>query len=152
MATAPVTLDQQKQQLRLLWMAMFGGVAMYGAACFFVLGAASTAADDTPNQLHNVFTVVGIILGALSIWWRRHFLSSDPAPAGADVGMEFIRFQAHSLTVWALSDAVAACGLVLALVVRSFQEFVPFGVAGAALLVMHHPFRLPYDRLRPAVS
>lgn len=150
MATAPVTLDQQKQQLRRIWAAMLGAVASYGAVCLLVLGAADATADDTAGRFHNAFTVVGIILGALSIWWRRHFLSTDPAPAGVDLSMGFPQFQAHSLIVWALSDAVAACGLVLAFLVRSFQEFLPFGVAGAALLIMHHPFRLPYERLRAA--
>jgi hypothetical protein len=68
------------------------------------------------------------------------------------MAMQFTQFQTHSVVVWALSDAVAACGLVLACLVRSFQEFLPFGVAGAVLLVRHHPFRLPYERLRPVAS
>lgn len=152
MATAPVTLDEQKRHLRLIWGAMLGAVAVYGTVCFFLVGTSPAAVDTTADQLHYTFTVVGIILGALSIWWRRQFLSTDPAPSGVEASLRFTQFQAHSVAVWALCDAVAACGLVLALLVRSFQEFVPFGVAGAALLVMHHPFRLPYDRLRPAVS
>lgn len=151
MTGAPATLDQQKQQLRFIWTAMFGAVVTYGVVCFFVLGVSSAAGDPT-QQFHNAFTVVGIVLGALSIWWRRHFLSTGPAPVGVDISMRFAQLQAHSMVVWALSEAVAACGLMLAVIVRSFQEFVPFGVAGAALLVMHHPFRLPYDRLRPAAS
>lgn len=152
MATAPTTLDQQKQQLRFIWRAMLGAVVVYGATCFAVVGTAEDVADGSTEWFHNAFSVAGIILGGLSIWWRRHFLSTEPAPAGVDVSMRFTQLQAHSLIVWALSDAVAACGLVLACVVRSFQEFVPFGVAGAALLVMHHPFRLPYERLRTAVE
>ncbi len=148
MAGAPATLEQQKQLLRLIWTAMLGAVVLYGAVCFLVLRTSAAAANGTTEWLHNAFTAAGIIPGALSIWWRRHFLSADPLPAGVDVGMQFAQFQAHSVIVWALSEAVAACGLALAFVARSFQEFVPFGVASAALLVMHHPFRLPYARLR----
>ncbi len=149
MTTLPVTLDQQKRQLQITWAAMFGAVAVYGGVCLFLLGKEAVGNDRTP-LLHNAFGVAGIVFGALSIWWRRHFLSADPAPAGVDAGMAFTRFQAHSVVLWALSDAVAVCGLVLALIVRSFQEFVPFGIAAGALLVMHHPFRLPYERLRGA--
>jgi hypothetical protein len=152
MAGAPTTIEQQKQRLRLIWTAMFGAVVSYGAVCFLVLGPSDPGADGTRELLHNAFTVAGIIVGALSVWWRRHFLSTDPAPAGIDVSMRFAQFQSHSVIVWALSEAVAACGLVLAFVVRSFQEFLPFGVASAALLVMHHPFRLPFDRLRAAAQ
>jgi hypothetical protein len=147
MAPTPVTLDQQKRQLRLIWTAMIGTVGVYGATCLVVVGRWETV-DGSADWLHNAFTVTGIIVGGLSIWWRRHFLSTDTAPTGAGMGMRFAQLQAHSLIVWGLSDAVAACGLILACLVRSFQEFVPFGAAGAALLVMHHPFRLPYERLR----
>ena len=148
MATAPVTLDEQKRQLRLIWMWMLGAVAAYGAVCFIALRTAEMDGGGGPELLHNVFTVAAIVVGALSVWWWRHFLSADPASAGVDNGMGFSQFQTHSFIVWALSEAVAIVGLMLAFVLRSFQEFVPFGVAGAALLVMHHPFRLPYERLR----
>jgi drug/metabolite transporter (DMT)-like permease len=147
MATTPVTLDQQKRQLQITWAAMFSAVAVYGGVCLLLLGK-EAAANDRTQLLHNAFGVLGIVFGALSIWWRRHFLSADPRPAGSNDSMAFTRFQAHSVVVWALSDAVGVCGLVLAFIVRSFQEFVPFGIAAAALLVMHHPFRLPYERLR----
>ncbi len=142
----PATTAQQQQLLRLIWTAMCASVVLYGAVCFFVLGGAVNGDDERTGILHNAFTVAGIIVGALSIWWRRHFLSTDPEPA--DAGIPFARFQTHGIVVWALSEAVAICGLVLAFVVRSFPEFVPFGVASVALLVMHHPFRLPYDRIR----
>lgn len=147
MATLPVTLDQQKQQLRMIWTAMLSAVLLYGAVCFVTVNA---GADGTPEWLHNAFTVTGIILGGLSVWWRRRFLSTDPQPPGVDHSMGFPRLQGHSVVVWALSEAVAVCGLVLAFIVRSFQEFVPFGVSSVALLVLHHPFRLPFDRLRAA--
>jgi F0F1-type ATP synthase membrane subunit c/vacuolar-type H+-ATPase subunit K len=144
-------LDRQKQQLRLIWAAMLSAVVMYGAVCFLVLGASEAAADDTNEWLHTLVTSVAIIPGVLSIWWRRHFLSTDSGAAGVDVSMPFAQFQAHGLIVWALSEAVAVCGLVLAFVVHSFHEFIPFGVASVALLIMHHPFRLPYERVRAAV-
>jgi len=51
--------------------------------------------------------------------------------------------------VWALSEAVAVVGFVLAILTRNVWEFVPFGLASVALLVLHHPFRLPYERLSP---
>ena len=151
MARIPQTLEQQKQQLRIVWMAMLGSIVVYAVTCVLVVGRADISAE-TPERFRTVFTVAAIVLGASSIWWWRHFLSADSATAGTDTGMQFTQLQTHSVVVWALSDAVAACGLVLACLVRSFQEFLPFGVAGAVLLVRHHPFRLPYERLRPLAS
>src|SRR5512142_2292743 len=108
MTTIPITLDQQKRQLQITWAAMFGAVAVYGGVCLFLLGKEAAGTDGT-QLLHNAFGGGGIVFGGLSIWWRRHFLSTDPAPAGVDVSMAFTRFQAHSVVVWALSEAVAAC-------------------------------------------
>jgi hypothetical protein len=144
---APTTVAQRKQLLQLIWTVMCGAVVMYGAVCFVVLRAAAGGADARTGVLHNGFTVAAIFVGALSVWWRRRFLSADP-PAGIDAGLPFARFQTHGIIVWALSEAVAVFGLMLALVVRSFEEFIPFGVASLALLVMHHPFRLPCGRIR----
>ena len=151
MAHIPQTLEQQKQQLRLVWMAMFGAICAYAVTCVLIVGRADISAE-APERFRIGFSVAGIVLGASSIWWWRHFLSTDSVPGGRDTDMQFSRFQTHSVVVWVLSDAVAACGLVLACLVRSFQEFLPFGVAGAVLLVRHHPFRLPYERLRPLAS
>ena len=151
MARIPQKLEQQKQQLRLVWIAMLGAIVVYGVSCVLIVGRAEISVE-APERFRIGFTVAGIVLGASSIWWWRHFLSADSAPDGTATAMQFTQFQTHSVVVWALSDAVAACGLVLACLVRSFQEFLPFGVAGAVLLVRHHPFRLPYERLRAVAS
>jgi len=132
-------------------MAMLGAIVVYGLACVLVDGSADIS-PEVPRHFRTGFTLAGIGLGLSSIWWWRRFLSADPAPGEPGASMPFARFQTHSVVVWALSDAVAACGLVLACLVRSFQEFVPFGVAGAVLLVRHHPFRLPYERLEAVAS
>ncbi len=149
MRETPHTLEQQKQQLRVVWMAMLGAIGVYAVTCLLIVGRAEIAAE-APERIRTAFTVVGIMLGASSIWWWRHFLSAGSVANRTETAMQFTQFQTHSVVVWALSDAVAGCGLVLACVLRSFQEFLPFGVAGAVLLVRHHPFRLPYERLRPA--
>ena len=134
-----------QQTLRLVWLAMTAAVATYAVVLLAILGPETPPPDTQAEALHNALTVAGIAVGALSMWWRRRFLGSDPeAPA-----LTVARLQASAIVVWALSEAVALVGFVLAILTRNVWEFVPFGLASIALLLLHHPFRLPYERLSP---
>lgn len=132
-----------QQTLRIVWLAMAATVVMYAVVLLAVLGSEMAPPDAQAELLHNALTVVGIAVGALSMWWRRHFLGSDPeAPA-----LTVARLQSSAIVLWALSEAVALVGCVLAILTRNVWEFMPFGLASIALLVLHHPFRLPYERV-----
>ena len=138
-------LARCQQTLRIVWMAMAAAVATYAVVLLAILSPATAPPDTQAELLHNVLTVGGIAVGALSLWWRRQFLGSDPeAPA-----LTVARLQSSAIVLWALSEAVALVGFVLAILTRNVWEFVPFGLASVALLVLHHPFRLPYERVSP---
>ena len=136
-------LARCQQTLRIVWMAMAAAVATYAGVLLAVLGPETAPPDAQAEVVHNALTVAGIAVGAVSLWWRRRFLGSDPdAPA-----LTVARLQSSAIVLWALSEAVALVGFVLAILTRNGWEFVPFGLASVALLVLHHPFRLPYERV-----
>lgn len=132
-----------QQTLRIIWLAMAATVVMYAVVLLAVLGSEMAPPDAQAEQLHNALTVAGIVIGAVSMWWRRRFLDHDPeAP-----GMTLARLRSSAIVVWALSEAVALVGFVLAILTRNAWEFMPFGLASIALLVLHNPVRLPYERV-----
>ena len=138
-------LARCQQTLRIVWVAMAAAVAMYAGLLLALLGPEPAPPDAHAELLHNALTVAGIAVGALSVWWRGRFLGHDPeAPA-----LTVARLQSSAIVLWALSEAVALVGFVLAILTRNVWEFVPFGLASVALLVLHHPFRLPYERVSP---
>ena len=144
MTTVPATLPQQKQQLGLIWAGMLASVAVYGIVCSVAVGMAEAGSDADATWPRQVFSAVGIVLGALSMWWRRHFLPLDPSPPAA---LEFTQLQGHCLITWGLSEAVGICGLLTAVLLKDAREYIPFGAASAALLVLHRPSNLPWARL-----
>lgn len=145
MARTPTTVEEQSKQLRMLWGCLLSAVPLYGTATFVKLSGTRNVGDGT--TLRNVFTLVAIVIGAISLWWWRHFLSAESSPTVV-TPLSFRQLQIHSLISWLCGDAIALCGLAVAFLLRDSSEFVPFGVAGAVLLVKQHPFRLPYERLR----
>jgi len=136
MSVSSVTHDTQQLQLRVIWSAILGTVAVYALVCFLALGAVQAADDGEIEWMRQAFSAVAVGLGGLSLWWRRHFLTAE------ERAVSFAQAKAHGVVTWALSEAVGLCGLVLALVVRSAREFLPFGAAAAALLLLHRPSRL----------
>ena len=136
-------LARCQQTLRIVWLAMTAAVATYAVVLLAVLGPETRSSAAPAAMLHDGLTVAGIAIGALSMWWWRRFLAHGPeAPA-----LTVPHLQSSAIVVWALSDAVALVGCVLAVLTRNLWEFVPFGLASVALLVLHHPFRLPYERV-----
>jgi len=138
-------LARCQQTLRIVWMAMAAAVAMYAGVLLVLLGPETAPLEAQADLLHNALTVAGIAVGALSMWWRRRWLGHEAeAPP-----LSLAWLQSSAIVLWALSEAVALVGFVLAILTRNVWEFVPFGLASVALLVLHHPFRLPYERVSP---
>ena len=149
MGTMPATLAEQQQQLRRIWTAMLSSIGIYGVVCAAAVGMVAAGAETDAEWPRRMFSAIAVVLGALSVWWRRRFLASDPvqpAPLG------FMELQSHGVVAWALSEAVAICGLVVAFLLRDAREFIPFGAAAAALLVLHRPSNLPWARLAPPTT
>jgi hypothetical protein len=142
-----VTTEEQRRQIGMLWMAMFSSIAIYGAVCVVAVGNGDGDAEATAVWRYGLSTA-GVVLGALSVWWRRYFLPSDALPPRA---LGFAQLQGHAVVTWALSEAVGICGVVAAFVLGAAREYIPFGAAAAALLLLHRPANLPLARLQRPV-
>lgn len=142
-----LVLTDTHNRLTVIWIGMLLAIVSYAAVCLLLVVSTEAPADGDTDSLRYAFTGVGIGLGALSVWWRRKFLGID-----AETSLTAERLQTHSVVVWALSDAVAVCGLVLGVVSHTVSEFVPFGFAAGALLLLHRPAALPVDRVRQTVG
>jgi len=138
------TLAQRQQQVGIIWSAMLSTVGIYGALSAFVVGTAHAGSDADAQWPRQALSAVALACGVLSVWWHRHFLAADrPTPAE----LAFPQMQGHGVVLWALSEAVGICGLLMAFIVDDAREFIPFGAAAAALLVLHRPSSLPWGRL-----
>lgn len=133
---------QTKNLLAVLWSGMLIAIGIYALACVLLVEAPDDAAGNG-ESLRYLFTAAALGFGGLSIWWHRRFLAPHGPPTLA-VG----ELRSHSLVVWALSEAVAICGLLLGVLTHAVNEFVPFALAAAALLLLHRPSSLPFERLR----
>src|ERR1700687_6081934 len=138
------TLTQRKQQVGLIWAAMLSTVALYGTMSAVVVGIAHAGSETEAEWPRHALSTIAVACGALSIWWHRRFLAADP-PTPATLA--FPQIQGHGIVTWALSEAVGICGLLMAFMVDDAREFIPFGAAAAALLLLHRPSSLPWRRL-----
>jgi hypothetical protein len=141
-----VQVARMKNLLGVIWGGMFVAVGSYAGVCLVLAGAPDDAAS-AGDSLRYALTGVAIASGAVSLWWRGRFLSSEGPATLADTDL-----RRHSIVVWGLSEAVAICGLVLGFVTHAANEFIPFGLAAAALLVLHRPANLPFARLRDPIA
>jgi len=136
---------QVRNLLGVVWSAMLIAIVPYGAACVAITHVPGDAADDV-ETLRYGFTAAAIISGAVSMWWRHRFLALE----GSTLSLNELR--GHAVWVWALSEAVAICGLVLAVLTHAANEFVPFALAAGALMILHRPANLPFARLRDPIG
>ncbi len=126
----------------MVWATMLGSLVIYAVVCAVVVGVAAAAPAAAVSVRYGL-SVVGIAFGALSLWWRRYFLATDPA---SPAPLTFAQLQSHAVIVWALSEVVGICGLLTALTLNDAREYLPFGAAAAALLLLHRPSNLPWAR------
>ena len=148
MSTGSDVRERQQRQLQNVWSAMLLAVALYGVVGTVLLNVTGAADAPGAETARTVMSVAAIVVGLLSVWWRRRFLADESvAPAAA---IPFVRLQTHALIVWALADAVGVFGLVVAVLARDGWEFVPFGAAAIALFVLHRPATLPWARVAAA--
>jgi F0F1-type ATP synthase membrane subunit c/vacuolar-type H+-ATPase subunit K len=136
--------QQQRQQIGLIWGAMLSTVAVYGLVCAIAVRSAAAEATADTTWIRYWLSAAGVVLGALSVWWQRHFLATDPSPP---VALGFVQMQRHGIVTWALSEAVGICGVLTAFLLDDAREYIPFGAAAAALLLLHRPSNLPWARL-----
>jgi hypothetical protein len=138
--TASVT--QRRQVLLVIWLGQLGSIAL-----FVVVGFVLTQMEE-PGEgmlitvtLRPLFWVLAAVLAFASLWWRRTFAAAAlrPEAAGRLAADAWNRLQVHCLIVWAMSEAPAILGLVLAVLSRDLGDLLPFAAAGAVLLYVHRP-------------
>jgi hypothetical protein len=135
MADSAAPRDQQ-HRLHRVWLAMLKALAIY-CVSFFILRSAEPRPQDEVLWIRYALSIVGIGLGGLSVAWRRRFLADRAA-------LRFAALHRHCLITWLYCEAVGLCGVAAAFLAHSFLEYVPFGAAAAALLLLHRPADLPW--------
>lgn len=138
-------MSAERQQVSLIWGAMLSALALYGLIGAVAVGGVEGERVGDAVSVRYGFSVVAIVLGGLAVWWRRRFLAAEATRAT----LGFARMQAHAVVVWALSEAVGVCGVLTAILAREAREYIPFGAAAAALLLLHRPSSLPWTRVAP---
>ena len=128
--------DAQRRQLGVIWAAMLAAVAVYGAVAVFLPSANGGGMDAEFVRTALSALAVGSGLAAVLVW-RRSLAAGGGAP------IERSALQSSAIIVWALCESVAVFGLVTVVLTGDAREFVPFGAAAAALLLLHRPARLP---------
>jgi F0F1-type ATP synthase membrane subunit c/vacuolar-type H+-ATPase subunit K len=130
--------------LTILWLAFLTAVGLYAVVLFFILSSNEAAPAQTAEALRQAFLTVGAVLAVACLWWRRRFASPAAAPAvprPTDVSEkntmgETIR---RCVVAWAMADAIAVLGLVLAILSREVDDFLPFAAAAVVVLYLNRP-------------
>ncbi|MBI4514781.1 MAG: hypothetical protein HY699_03070 [Deltaproteobacteria bacterium] len=126
---------EAKQMLGVIWAAMLAAVATYAAVAFLIIDEIEAPVAESPAWLRYAFSAFAVLLGGLSLWWRRRLFAAGTITPEQQ--------RTHAIVIWALCEAVALCGFVLGFVTHDFDEFSPFALAAAALLILHRPANLP---------
>lgn len=134
-----------KQVPRFLWLAFVASIAVYGLVAFVLTKTGSLPAQpETADRLRLPLGIAACAAGGASLWLRsRHGAAHSDVPTPAHppqlAAPPGAAVPPLGIVAWALSEAVALFGLVLAFLGQRFEDFVPFAAAGVALLILHRP-------------
>jgi hypothetical protein len=154
-------LDRNSRVAHILWFALMASVAIYGGVVFLLASQAGEAATTLPLP-PLVFAALAAANAATGIVMYRQFTSPDrirarlQQPPAQHSGENQAQLQAlsaeerrlasvpalvltASIIRWALFESVAIFGLVQAITSRSFEVFLPYGLAAIALQAMTPP-------------
>jgi F0F1-type ATP synthase membrane subunit c/vacuolar-type H+-ATPase subunit K len=129
--------------LTVLWLAFLAAVGLYAVVLFFLRSNTEAAPVPGVEMLRQVFLAVGATLAVGSLWWRRRF--SRAAAEGAGIGAAEVPENAigeamrHCVVAWAMAEAIAVLGLVLAILSREVDDFLPFAAAAVVVLYLNRP-------------
>jgi len=133
--------------LRIVHLALTGGLLVYAVVA--VLAAPTTAAATTdPIWIIAPLGVVGAMLIALAPVVAQRMMPPrrrggeprDPALLDTPAGRRAVtRAQRALVTIWALYEAVAALGLIAALILGDAVILAPFGLVAVLGLIAHAP-------------
>lgn len=112
-----------------IWITFLFGLIAYTALGFMLAGSLTRS----PESLRTIAvseTVIAVFLvtGSYWLWRKRNTPGNTPR-----------QLQTYSCLTWALDELVGLLGVVLALWGASLAGWLPFALAGLALLFIHRP-------------
>jgi hypothetical protein len=135
-------LDASSRTAHILWFALMMSVAIYGGVSFIIASQGNEAA--APLALPPfVFPVLAVMSAVAAVVLYRQFTSPDRIRALVSQSRSVEQVPQLVLTAsilrWALFESVAIYGLVLAIMSRSFEAFLPYGIVAIGLQAMSPP-------------
>ena len=128
----------EARTLWILWGALVWCVILYAVIGFFLRPGGESGMQPAPPAMLNVIAAGAVFLAATSIALRGVLARSTS-------------YRNYSIVRWALAEAIAIAGLVLALLGARTNVFVVFIGVSILLLLVHRPSadaRREYARLR----
>lgn len=158
-------LENQQQVLVILWVFFLCGIFLYLWITEFVLSKSNFSAGSSVSQAARVFLwlLAFLDLGTL-VWWRR-FLTKEAILGGAKKYKRLQALREHSspheeqaagmisyyvtskIVAFAIIEAIAIYGFVLAVVGRYIGEQYLFSLAAAALMIVEFPSKARFEKL-----
>jgi len=134
-------LETSQRVLWIVWAALLASIALYVAIPSLVPPraepwyAAKTAVAGFVAGIFSLALAVGTFAIRESLA-RRHLRSGAIDP---DTAEGFGRLRTALLLMWALCDAIAVIGLLIAVLAGSPALVLPYAIGAAALLFLHRP-------------
>jgi hypothetical protein len=113
-----------------VWWFFLASQVAYGAFLFF---RTSEGPKNPPEALLTSMPLIALVFGALAlvVYHRSGGREAMAGPSGVRAP--------NGVITWALAGAVAACGLVVAMLLDQPISFVPYALASLALLIWTRP-------------
>lgn len=147
-------LDAVSRSMHIVWFALMMSVVTYAFAVFMITRQPAEG-DTAPVLPPFVFPIAAVALAVTGVMLYRQMTSPDRLraalqeksserdPTFTEAELRLIRVPplvfTASIIRWALFESVAILGLVLAILNRSFEDFVPYGATAIALMAMAPP-------------
>jgi len=159
-------LEDQQQVLVLLWVFFLSAIFIYLWLTEVVLGRSGFSAGSSFAEITRVvlWLLAFIELGTF-VWWRRRFLSKEAILGGAKKYKLLQVLQEHTtpleeraaqvvssyvtskIVAFAIIEAMAVYGFVLALIGGYIRDQVLFSLASGMLLVVEFPSKFRLEEL-----
>jgi hypothetical protein len=164
-------LESQQQVLVVLWAVFVWAVLLYLAITHFILMKSDFAPGGSYSEtLRVVLWVLAFIDVATLVWWRKNYLTKEAILGGAKQYKVLQSLQEHTNTVeeraagvvssyvtskivtFAIIEALAVYGFVLAVVGRYLPDQYLFSVASLILLLLEFPAKARLQELLQQVE
>ena len=153
MSIPPDALAPRLKIVRILWIAMTVAVVIYtgfGIGLPLYILPKPLLTEPVADAFRLVAVIGSLVIGVVTIWWRRHSLTADALVAGATTTDALLqRFHVALLVSWALTDVIAILGLASAMI--SHAPTIALVLGGAAVLLQLFVHRPPTDGLDEAL-